>query len=203
MNYNLSHLTQNASQEVLGPIQDDEALLLYSIIRTMRIHNIIEIGGLSGYSAKNFSEAIIDGKIYTVDINPVPKIADNHIVLTKNCQLIDKNDIPDKIDMIFFDAHVYQEQIDLYNTLKNNDIIDDDVILSFHDTNLHPYKTVDWSYYLEKQQGWCHQPVERKLVEYFKQLGFDALCFHTKLEEHTIPFRHGVTIMKKYRTLSI
>jgi predicted O-methyltransferase YrrM len=103
MNYNLKHLVQESDQEVLGPIQDDEALLLYAIIRTMRIHNIVEIGGLNGYSAKNFSEALIDGKIYTVDINPVFKVADNHIIIEKNCKDIIKSDIPDSIDMVFFD----------------------------------------------------------------------------------------------------
>ena len=200
MEYQLSHLSQSPSQEVLGPIQDDEALLLFSIIRTMRLHNIVEIGGLSGYSAKNFSEAIIDGKIYTVDISPVIKVADNHVVIVKDCKLITKEDIPDKIDMIFFDAHVYDEQISFYDTLNSNGIIDDSVVLAFHDTNLHPHKVCD-SYYLPNERGWCHQPVERNLVEYFKNLGFDALCFHTNLTEITIPFRHGLTIMKKYKSL--
>lgn len=202
MNYNLTHLTQDVEQDVLGPIQDDEALLLYSIIRVMRLHNIVEIGGLSGYSAKNFSEAIIDGNIYTVDISPVPKIADNHIVIIKDCRFVTKEDLPVKIDMIFFDAHVYDEQVDFYNVLKNNEIIDDNVVLAFHDTNLHP-KNICGKYFLESENGWVHQPVERNLVEYFRTLGFDAICFHTKLEEQSIPFRHGITIMKKYKKLHV
>lgn len=202
MIYDLSHLNQNESQDALGPIQDDEALLLYACIRTMRIHNIIEIGGLSGYSAKNFSQAIINGKIYTVDLNPVPVVSDNHIVITKDCRLITKEDVSDNIDMIFFDAHVYNEQIEFYNTLKKNNIInEDEVLLALHDTNLHPSKVTHDSYYIEKENGWCHQPVERKLVNHFKQIGFDSISFHTNMNESTIPYRHGLTLMKKYKHL--
>lgn len=202
MIYNLEHLTQESNQEVLGPLQDDEALLLYSIIRTMRIHNIIEIGGLHGYSARNFSNALLDGKIYTVDINPVIKVADNHVVIQKDCRNIVKSDVPDKIDMIFFDAHVYGAQLAFFNILLKNNMIDDSVVLAFHDTNLHPYAvSPDSSYVIE--DGWCHQPVERMLVEYFKKQGYDAINFHTKLDEPTIKYRHGITIMRKYKKLTV
>jgi hypothetical protein len=81
----------------------------------------------------------------------------------------------------------------------NGGIIDDNVILSLHDTNLHP-KRICESYFIE--DGWCHQPVERKLVDFFKGIGFDAICFHTNMNEETISFRHGITIMKKYRKLT-
>ena len=57
VNYDLTHLTQNENQRVLGPIQDDEALFLYSIIRGCRLERILEIGGLNGYSARNFLKA--------------------------------------------------------------------------------------------------------------------------------------------------
>jgi predicted O-methyltransferase YrrM len=69
MNYNLSHLTQNTTK-VYGPIQDDEALLLYALIRTMGLKYIVEVGGLDGYSAKNFLRAINnEGKVITIDPN--------------------------------------------------------------------------------------------------------------------------------------
>ena len=202
MNYDLTHLTQLPSQDVLGPIQDDEALLLYAVIKTMRLKNIIEIGGLSGYSARNFIAAVPDGKVYTVDINVVPKISENHIVITKDCRDISKKDVPDKINLIFFDAHVYDEQISFFNMLCMHDIVDDNVVLALHDTNLHPYKFCQDSYFIESEGGWCHQPVERNLVTHFKHLGFDSISFHTKINETSIPFRHGLTLMKKYKHLA-
>ena len=201
MKYELSHLTQDESQKVCGPIQDDEALLLFAAVRTMRIHNILEVGGLDGYSATNFLKSIISGKLYTVDINYVKKLADNHIVLRKDCRFVTSKDVPDKIQMIFFDAHDYDAELQMFNTLLDQKIIDEDVTLAFHDTNLHPKKLASWSYLLGREKGWCHQTAERRLVEHFKSLGFDALCFHTKINEPTIPFRHGITLMKKYKPL--
>ncbi len=56
--YDLSHLIQNENQDVWGPIQDDEALFLYGLIRTARIKTILEIGGLNGYSSMNFLKAL-------------------------------------------------------------------------------------------------------------------------------------------------
>jgi predicted O-methyltransferase YrrM len=56
--FDLSHLVQPRSQAVGGPIQDDEALLLYAIVRVMRLRTILEIGGLDGYSARNFLKAV-------------------------------------------------------------------------------------------------------------------------------------------------
>jgi predicted O-methyltransferase YrrM len=68
--YALGHLTQADDQKVGGPIQDDEALLLFSMIRVMRLKRVIEFGGLGGYSARNFLEAVgRDGIVYTVDLN--------------------------------------------------------------------------------------------------------------------------------------
>jgi predicted O-methyltransferase YrrM len=203
MLYDLSHLTQHPHQEVIGPIQDDEALLLFSIIRTMRIHHVIEIGGLNGYSATNFLKAIISGNLYTVDVNPVPKIADNHIVIQKDCRLITNEDIKDKIQMIFFDAHEYDAQLEMYDVLLKNNLLDEDLVLAFHDTNLHPQKFVNWAYYVEEEEAWCHQKPERRLVEHFKQQGYDAISFHTKINEPTIKFRHGLTIMKKHKFLKV
>ena len=41
--YDLTHLNQPSNQFVLGPIQDDEALFLYSIIRGSRLKYILEL----------------------------------------------------------------------------------------------------------------------------------------------------------------
>ncbi len=52
-------------------MQDDEALLLYSVVRGMRLSRVLEIGGLSGYSAKNFLQAMepMQGVVYTVGMH--------------------------------------------------------------------------------------------------------------------------------------
>lgn len=86
MKYDLDHLTQDNNQVVVGPIQDDEALFLYSIIVGMKLKTVFEIGGLSGYSATNFLAAVGEtGKVFTVDINPVQSKGKNHICIQKKC----------------------------------------------------------------------------------------------------------------------
>ena len=106
VNYNLSHLSQPENQDVWGPIQDDEALFLYSIIRGCRLERILEIGGLSGYSANNFLQALSfnkNGVLYTCDINPVPVLAKNHIVIIKNALDLTIDELGNKpLDMVFF-----------------------------------------------------------------------------------------------------
>ena len=40
-----------------GAPQDDEALVLYAVVRGMRMEAVVEIGGLDSYSAANFIQA--------------------------------------------------------------------------------------------------------------------------------------------------
>jgi hypothetical protein len=203
MKYDLSHLTQSIKQDVIGPIQDDEALFLYSLIKCMRLKTILEIGSLAGYSAVNFLKSLPeDGKLYTVDLKYVKNISDNHKHIQKNCKDLTNKDIENHIDLIFFDCHMYDEQIATFYNIEKFGIIDDKTILVLHDTNLHPKKFVNWAYPVD--DGFCHQPVERKMVNLFKQIGYSAFMLHTAMSSHdqNLPFRHGLTIMQKNNNLN-
>ena len=115
MKYNLEHLTQEPSQMVLGPIQDDEALVLFSIIKTCVFKRIVEIGGLHGYSAKNFLESVgTDGTVYTIDITHLTPISPNHITIIKSVDQVVKDDIKDRVDMVFFDCHDYNSSLSFF-----------------------------------------------------------------------------------------
>ena len=112
--YDLSHLTQSDAQNVLGPIQDDEALLLYSVVRGMRMRAVLEVGGLSGFSALNFVRALSSksgGFVMTIDIDKVRKVADNHYTIAKPAGKVIAHDLrhpfasrglPECFDMVFF-----------------------------------------------------------------------------------------------------
>jgi len=206
VNYDLTHLTQSEDQKVLGPIQDDEALFLYSIIRGCRLTRILEIGGLSGYSAKNFLQALSfnkEGVLYTCDINPVPTLAENHKVIIKNALHLSINELDNKpLDLIFFDCHDIV-QMDIYYKFVKNNIINDNTILALHDTNLHYPPFNVWGNYIEKENGYAHQPVERDMVNKFKNLGYDIFGISTNQTKHNadFPFRHGVTVCKKFKHL--
>jgi predicted O-methyltransferase YrrM len=205
--YDLSHLSQPEHQNVSGPIQDDEALFLYSIIRGCRLGRILEIGGLSGYSAKNFLQALSfskDGILYTCDLNPVPVLAENHKVIIKNALDLTMSELDNKpLDLVFFDCHD-MIQMDIYYKFVNNNIINDNTILALHDTNLHYPPHQHCGVYIKKENGYAHQPVERNMVNIFKLLGYDIFGISTDHTKHNsdFPVRHGITVCKKFKMLS-
>jgi hypothetical protein len=203
--YNLEHLTQPDTQEVSGPIQDDEALFLFSLIRVMQLKRVLEIGGGSGYSAQNFCAAVgASGRVYTVDIHPVPSKAINHVTIQKDARNLKPEDVSrEPIDLLLFDCHMYDVQFDCYHHFTREQIITDNTVLAFHDTNLHPTQTVDWAYPVEG--GWVHQDAERRMVNDFKLMGYDVFDLGTSMGSHGphLPFRHGVTVAKKFKPLVV
>jgi predicted O-methyltransferase YrrM len=206
--YDFSHLTQELDQRAGGPIQDDEALLLYSVVRTMRLKRVLEVGGLEGYSARNFLRALSwdeDTAVYTVDLEQVTSQAANHFTIQKDAGLLEPADVHDKpLDLVFFDCHVYDAQMDLYVRFANRGLITDQTVIALHDTNLHPSKFAPWAYALRDADGVCgyvHQDVERKMVNVLqREFGYDAFCAHTDVRRNDarLPYRHGVTLMKKF-----
>jgi predicted O-methyltransferase YrrM len=204
--YDLSHLTQPDEQAVFGPIQDDEALFLYAAIRGLRVKTVFEVGGLHGYSAENFLKAVgDDGLVFTCDFEPVPKRAKNHVVIQKDAAALTAADLRNKkIELVFFDCHDYEVQMAVFDRLLKKKLIDDETILALHDTNLHPAHIIVHAYELPGG-GWVHQPAERRMVNEFAARGYHAFSLHPKLDKHSkrFPFRHGLTLMQKYRPLSL
>ena len=198
--YNLEHLTQEDRQEVSGPIQDDEALFMFAIIRGMQIETVLEIGGLNGYSARNFLAAVgQEGTVFTCDVNPVAQIANNHVVLIKNGIELDPSDFKQsKIELLFFDCHDYDVQMKILSNLQKNKMLADRVVLVLHDTNTHPYQSVSWAF--ETTDGYVHQVVERQMVNDLVADGWHAFSLHTDSKKllRNIPYRHGVTVLTKF-----
>lgn len=201
--YSLEHLTQNDSQNVIGPIQDDEALFLFSIVKGMRLKTVFEIGGLEGYSAINFLHAVgNDGAVYTCDINPIKKLAENHFCIQKNALDIQPADLNNNfIELIFFDCHDYHIQMKLFDRLRRCGLINRHTILALHDTNTHPYQVAPWAYPIS--DGWVHNQAEREMVNTFVRMGYHAFSLHTRPEKHSkdFPFRHGLTILSLFQPL--
>ena len=79
----VSHLgLQRVEQDVIGPMQDDESLLLFALVRTSHVRRVLEIGGLHGESAMNFLRALKHKQravVYTIDRNRVDKIEMRHL----------------------------------------------------------------------------------------------------------------------------
>lgn len=202
--FDLSHLTQKENEAVGGPIQDSEALLLYALIKVTLARRVVEVGGLNGYSAKNFLQAVgQEGTVFTIDIRPVAKIAPNHFIIKGAAGLIDPNEFgTEPVDLVFFDCHAFPQQLKLLEKMEGAGLVDENTILAMHDTNPHPNKTCKHAY--ENTKGeWIHQKAERDMVNTLQKKGWQALCLHTLPGRHSkkLPFRHGLTLMKKFSTL--
>ena len=212
MKYNLEHLTQDSTQSTPGPIQDDEALLMFSLIKVTRIKRILELGAGNGYSAKNFCEAIgNNGTVYSVDWGidaHCPVYADNHKVITKNVADVQAEDVDNQpIDLVFFDCHAYEAELCVFQNLKREGIITDKTIFIFHDTNLLPSENAlgypNISY--EVTDGWVFCPPERQLVNDFKEMGYDIINLGTTKDVHGehLPYRCGLSIARKFVPLEL
>lgn len=205
LEYDLRHLTAK-SQDVCGPIQDDEALFIFALVQAMRLRNIAEIGGQTGYSARNFIAAMQKSSqptmLYTIDLDPVQQVAPNHKVIQKDARLVlpaDFNHAP--LDLIFFDCHEYLVQMALYRRLVRHGIINNSTVILLHDTDV---------WYLDRPPSWCdlrhlgfnstgpiiHQPAERRMVNTFKDAGYNVFNLHTRKEMLTadLVVRHGLTV---------
>jgi len=59
LSYDLAHIGwQGRKQDVVGPLQDDEALLMFALSRALGVNRVLEIGSLNGDSARNFLSAV-------------------------------------------------------------------------------------------------------------------------------------------------
>jgi hypothetical protein len=196
MKYDLGHLIQN-TRRVAGPIQDDEALFLYAFIKCSGAKVILEVGGQTGYSARNFLAAVgPQGKVYTIDVNPTPVLGDNHFFIKSNIVNVDLKDIP-RCDLVFYDAHAYKEQYEFHKKALQSKVIDEFTTIACHDTGLHSKKFVSWS--VPHGNRWMHQSAERFLVEKLREDGYQAIHVH---DDDASEPRHGLTILQMPKKLN-
>lgn len=195
-NYNISHLTEAYDQCGRGEMQDDEALFLFALVRGCRISRVVEFGGLFGYSAKNFCEAVSwmpKSQVYSVDIAKVPKVAENLTVLRMSAGDVRPEHLDNApIGLVFFDCHHASQNQVMQNIAP---LITDETVIAIHDTNL--------IYDLDTGQPRRHQPIECDLANSIRAMGYDAFSIRTRPEQHCLefPLRTGLTILQKFRPL--
>jgi hypothetical protein len=196
MRYDLSHLVQDSSQAVFGPIQDDEALLLFAVCRVTCVARVAEFGGESGYSARNFLAAVgPGGQVYTVDASPVPVMSPAHRFVHKFAKDVvpaDFDSLP--LDLVFFDCHDFFQQLQAVLALSRGGVITRETTIALHDTGPHPAKLLPWAF--RGEDGYVHQPAERALVGYLQDLGYECLSFHASRPAPPLRFRHGLTLCR-------
>lgn len=212
--YDIGHLRQETS-EVYGPIQDDEALFLFALIKVMCLRHIVEIGGLFGYSAANFIKAIpSDGSVVTVDPAFQPsdtpgvgcKINDQrHSLIAKLAHEVSEEDLKiPHVDLVFFDCHNFESQLAFFKKFDGK-LITRDTVLALHDTGTHPIRYRRGTFLDGEEFGnygslpICNK-VERSLSNAFMDMGYSPFHLHVnnkKMPTESCKLRHGLTILSK------
>jgi predicted O-methyltransferase YrrM len=140
--YDLSHLTQN-KMIVVGPIQDDEALFLYGLIKTTRPKTLLECGMFHGYSTVNILKAIDkDARLFTFDIEIYnknsPAFNDKRFkFINKSQSKFEQSDVENKtIDFIYLDnGHYFDVNVEFWKKVVGS--MSENAIMVIHDTGLH------------------------------------------------------------------
>ena len=156
--YDLAAVMDAQHAHVCGPVQDDEALLLFSLLKTLRPRYMLEIGVYDGVSTKIIAEALSGsegGTLYAVDIHikgsarsklasylqagPSPwvlKLIEMDMLALTAAHLDHK-----MFDLIFLDAsHIYSHYVQLFPFLQS--VLSPNGILLTHDTGLHVNSTL-------------------------------------------------------------
>ena len=102
---------QGLAQGVLGPMQDDEALLLFALVQASQVRRVLEVGGLGGFSALTLAQAMRrkpHAIVYSVDLHATPRRHPRHRSIRKDAAQLQPADVGGApLDLIFLDCHVY------------------------------------------------------------------------------------------------
>jgi len=145
LHYELFHLERD-NKPRLGPVQDDEALLLYSLVRALRPRTIVEFGTSNGFSALNWMHAIAedpDARVFSYDILPYPAAraledSDPRFFFHQKSQAdFEPADVDGRpIDVAFFDAgHLIEYSLKAFERLRP--ALAPNALVAVHDTGLH------------------------------------------------------------------
>ncbi len=212
--YDLAHLALVPEEDAYGPLQRDEALLLYGLVRTTRPAVIVEMGFFIGDSALNFLQALPPtSRVHSFDIAdhatgyaamfPHP----NFTYHRKSQDEITPGDVGHaSVDLVFLDAS-HDLELNRRTFERLQEVVSDDAIIVVHDTGTwHPSMIYhqDWAArYPERRvsdQEYLHEPDERAFVNWVRETypEYAQIHLHT-----TRVLRHGLTLLQRSRRLSV
>lgn len=191
----LNWLDNYEEETALGPLQREEALMLYALARVMRPQVVVEFGVAYGHSARAWLEA---GVPLVIGVDPwqtteALSVATQYGERFRYIQAsMTDVQIDERPDIVFFDAeHDLSANVAAYNNLKH---LPRTIIV--HDTGtwaaahmMEIHRTFPG---VETQNGKIHQPAEVAFCGILAKDGWQRINFHSK---HTL--RHGMTILQK------
>lgn len=203
--YALRHIgLQGRAQAVVGPMQDDEALLLFALTRAAGVNRALELGGLGGFSARTILEAVQCTRqpaVYTVDLALVPVLGRHHRVLQKGAEQVTAADLGgEPFGLLVLDCHHYPATKQLLKNVLRWRLLRRDGMLFLHDTGRHPAGGANSS-------GVIHQPVERLIAMWLERYdcaaSWQRLVVHDDDGHGATPTRHGVTVLQRKVSLGV
>lgn len=213
----MSHLLAYREDDAIGPLQRDEAVALFGIVRTLRPQVVVEFGFFHGHSAFNFLQALEqDALLFSYDVDADSrKRAETEFTFDPRFRFVAKSqtdfDPADtggrEIDFVFFDA---AHELDLNQETFRRILphLTDEAMLAVHDTgvwNRSHFAPIHETFTREMPGAWldaetyAHQPGERVFIDWIVDTypEFTAIHFHS-----TRTLRHGFTLLQKKRALS-
>jgi predicted O-methyltransferase YrrM len=209
----ISHLAL-FSEVADGPVQREEALFLYSLLRVVRPRTAVEIGFLNGRSALNLLCALdSDARLYSFDIDercaPIARDLFGHdprftFRVRSQAELTGEDIDGREADFIFLDA---SHELDLNRETFRRllPLMAPDAILAVHDTGTVPRRfVVPGHYWLDSDAGWIGDerevmPGERAFLNWLldEHPEFSQVHFHSR---RTV--RCGITLLQRSAPLA-
>lgn len=206
----LSHLASYAETDALGPLQRDEAILLYGTVRALRPKTVVEIGFYRGRSAFNFLRALEpDARLYSFDIDPQSEALarelfshDQRLRFARKPQdEITAEDIDNRqIELLFIDAS-HELVINQRTFAAIEPLLGERALLAIHDTGTWSREHLPASHaeHAARRPGqwlgdeYAHQPEERRFVNWIGEAHprFAQIHLHSRWT-----LRHGLTLLQ-------
>jgi predicted O-methyltransferase YrrM len=214
----LTHLAFFEEVSAAGPLQREEALLLYGLVRVLRPAVVVEFGFLGGRSAMNFLIALAPGgTLYSFDIDPGAERnarryfgdrPDFRFVLKSQADITAADVDGRPIDLAFIDAS-HDVGLNRRTFERLQSLLADDAVVVIHDTgawaaeHMTPFHV---EYAAAQPGGWVsadeyvHQAGEREFVNWVREAHpeFAQINLHARRT-----LRHGMTILQRSRALSV
>jgi predicted O-methyltransferase YrrM len=202
----ISHLTI-FSEVADGPVQREEALLLYGLLRVVRPRTVIEIGFYKGDSALNFLCALdADARLYSFDIHGAERARDSFghdprfTFRTRSQDELTREDIDDReADFVFLDAS-HELGLNQRTFSRLLPLMAPDAILAVHDTGTVPRQFLPPDhYFFASTVGWIGDerevmPDERAFCNWLldEHPEFSQVHFHSRQT-----LRCGITVLQR------
>ncbi|MFY9821164.1 MAG: class I SAM-dependent methyltransferase [Thermoanaerobaculia bacterium] len=207
----LSHLRFFKEEAACGPIQRDEALLLFALVRVLRPRVVVELGFHRGHSALNFLLALPpDAELHSYDITEsaaqiasqlfggTPKLHYHH----KSQESFTPADVGGKeIDLVLFDA-AHDLALNVATFEKMRACLAPRAVVAVHDTGtwrracMGP-EHLAWA--AERPAGWLsaedYAPwdEERRFVNWLRDTHPELAQLHLHSDR---TLRHGLTLLQ-------